>query len=177
MGYVNDADSGEPGREVHVDGVTLIHASGTAATLDALSKAYFRRYEIRMDVLNPNREYYPGMKVRVYIDPETIVTACIRSMVTTFGVRPRTAMVLESDMVPVNTGTIEITDKFGDAVLGVRRYTWPDGDDYSIDSPASIQRDGVRYVPKTNSDWLREGTFEPDITGITRLSVDYRRAN
>lgn len=177
MGYINGADTGEEGHDVRIDGVTLINASGTAQTLNLLSKAYFRRYEIRMDVLNPDREWYPGMKVRVYVAPETIVTAYIRSMTTTFGVRPRTAMVLESDMVPVDIGTIEIADMYGDDVLGVRRYTWPDGEDYSIDSPASIQRGGARYVPKTSGDCRRIGTFEPDITGIAQLSVDYRLAN
>ena len=143
--FENEDAPGEPGREVTIDGVTLIHSVYAMSTLTRLALAYFRRREIVADVID-NGEYWPGQRVRVYIDENTVYAGAIRSCAFTFGTQARARLTLSADDMPEEMGRLTILYKNGDAVIGTRTYSFPVDEDYAVDNPV-VRRGRLEYIP------------------------------
>ena len=143
--FTNEAVPELPGRAVAIDGVTLIGGEAARQVLGWLSSAHFRMGEIRMDVVN-NGEYWPGQKVRVYVDEGTICTGYIQSCEFSFGLQARSRLVISSDLRVASSGTLTIRYRCGDLPLGKTVLVLPEGEGYDVANPVISWYEGQRYV-------------------------------
>ena len=143
--FDNDDVPERPGSMATIDGVTLISGDAAAQVLGWLASAYFRIGEIRADVVN-NGQYYPGMKVRVYADEQTVYTGYIRACDFSFGVQARSRLVIASDLERVSTGTLSFAYRFGDIPIGRNAFVLPAFERYDVPNPVISWYEGPRYV-------------------------------
>lgn len=132
--YENENYPDTPGRDIRVDGVTLLHDSRKMEVLSRLSAVCFRQYEIRADVID-NGQYWPGQKVRVYVDTGTVYQGFIQSCSFTFGVQAKAALVIVSEDFPLDMGTLRVNYTLDGFPLGYNEYTLPVGTAYSFTHP------------------------------------------
>ena len=156
--FENEAAPEIPGQGVDIDGITLISGSSARQVLGWLAAAYFRQGNITIECIN-NRQYYPGQKVRVYTDENTIYDGYIQSCDFTFGVQAKSRLVISSDLYQVPMGTMIFYYRCNGQPIGVKVVNYPADEPYSIDFPDVEYFEGntkVRYTPIT-----------PNKTGVT----------
>ena len=168
--FTNDEAGEQPGRVIAIDGVTLIGGDATRQVLGWLSAACFRIGEIRMDVVN-NGRYYPGQKVRVYVDEETIYTGYIQSCDFSFGTQARARLVISSDLTRVPSGTLTISYRYGDIPIGRTALVLPEGEPYDVANPVISWREGERYVEYTPAVPRSSGTEDAVVQYVPREPV------
>lgn len=179
--YDNPDYQSEYGREVTIDGVTLIHAVYSPTTLSRLARAYFRRLEIQFEAIN-NGQYWPGDKVRVYTDDSTVYEGYVKSCSFSFGLQSKAQMVVsvsgEVDMARLNVNYLySITDQ-GEThtvKLGQSSYYLPSDEPYSITPPKLTVPNGSgadEYIPDVDS---VDGEFYYDEMNVTVTYSHFQR--
>ena len=166
--YTNEEEPEIIGQQVTIDGVTLVNGQATRQVLGWLSAAYFRRGEITLEVIN-NRQYYPGQKVRIYTDEETIYSGYIQSCDFTFGVQAKSRLVVSSDLYQVITAKLTIAYRYGSRIIGWNEMTLPDGEPYDVKNPVIRRTEGDRYVEYAPGTPESTGT----VSGPTEVPVTY----
>ncbi len=164
--FENEESPELPGRHVSIDGVTLI-GEASRQVIGWLSAAYFRRGEIRMDVIN-NAQYCPGQKVRVYAEEDTIYTGYIRSCDFHFGLQASSTLVISSDLEQVPSGKLTIEYRYGDLPLGRTDMVLPDGEPYDVENPTIGWTEGGRYVEYTPTTPRATGTGDAVVQYVPR---------
>ena len=164
--FENEESPELPGRQVSIDGVTLI-GEASRQVISWLSTAYFRQGEIRMDVIN-NAQYCPGQKVRVYAEEDTIYTGYIRSCDFRFGLQARATLVISSDLEQVPSGKLTISYRYGDLPLGRSEMVLPDGEPYDVENPTISWTEGGRYVEYTPTTPRATGTGDAVVQYVPR---------
>ncbi len=167
--FENDESPELPGRQVSIDGVTLIGES-SRQVIGWLSAAYFRRGEIRMDVIN-NAQYYPGQKVRVYADEDTIYTGYIQSCDFRFGLQASATLTISSNLEKVPSGKLTISYRYGDLLLGRTQMVLPDGEPYDMENPIIGWTEGGRYVEYTPTTPRTTGTGDAVVQYVPLVPV------
>lgn len=177
--YENEAYPDTPGRDVKIDKVTLLHDSRKMEVLSRLSAVCFRQYEIRADVID-NGQYWPGQKVRVYVEPETVYQGYIQSCDFTFGVQARAALVIVAEDLPVDMGTLRVNYTLNGFPLGYNEYTLPVGTAYNYTHPEITRAyapvpgmETVRVYKPEDRDSGTSGTMRSEMDDI---DVTYRLA-
>lgn len=119
--------------EIDVDGMYLITEDNSDAVLDRMSRRYFKRTSVDLDIID-NAEYWPGQSVIVYADPDTLIQGFIESAAFAFGKQARATLhLIAADTVA--GAELLIVCKWGDTVLNSRRYTFPVGYGYDLPNP------------------------------------------
>lgn len=111
----------------------LITAENSDDVLDRLSRRYFKNRTVDLEVID-NAEYWPGMNVIAYLDPETLVTGFIESASFTFGKQAKAALRLVAADT-VEGAALTVVCQYGDTTLNTRRYTFPVGYGYDLPNP------------------------------------------
>lgn len=171
--FENEEATSLPGRTVTIDGVTLIGDSATQQVIGWLAAAYFRVGEIQLDCIN-NGQYYPGQKVRVYTDGETVYAGYIKSCDFSFGLQARSRLVISSNLEYIPVGRLTISyrysDSFGNFInIGEEEYILPVDEPYDIENhDISWYSGGVPYTYTPNTP-RTSGTMG---SGHTKVNVN-----
>lgn len=121
------------GQTIDISGVTIINGANKWDILNRLATAYFRHGNVDIDVIN-NGQYWPGMKVLVYTDLDTVYTGYIQSCDFSFGLQAKSRLVVSTDLSPVPMGRVRVIYSYDDFVIAYRDYHWPEGYDYTINN-------------------------------------------
>ena len=169
-----------------VKGNTLMSMSD-AAVRTAMSKAYFRLTEADVEVLQINslddttsgddRYYWPGEKVRFYVDPQTVYTGVIKSAEFTFGQLAKARLVISTDaeledMSHVTVKYVYRPSEGVERLLCTRHYWLPRQSSITIKNPTLME-----YVVDRLETFTTTYTYSslPTSSAETTLTVVYDR--
>lgn len=139
------APQAAPENVITVDNLTLVNASNVSGIMTHLSKYYFKRTSVELDVIN-NASYMPGDKLTVYADENTLYTGFAESCAFSFGVQARATIRLTAADSAEGANLI-ITYLWDDVQIGRNEYTFPVGYNYSIQNPyIDWTMDQHRYI-------------------------------
>ncbi|MBQ1210301.1 MAG: hypothetical protein IIX68_00675 [Clostridia bacterium] len=140
-----DVPAGVPDNEITIDGVTIVDQYAASRILSHLALYYFKRAEVELEVID-NAEYWPGQRVTVYTDENTLATGYISSCSFGYGNQAKAKMKLCAVDV-ANGAPLKIVYKYGDLKLGEQKYYLPVGYYYDIENPyIDVTIGGNRFV-------------------------------
>lgn len=171
---------------VSVNGNTLMD-SAEAYIRTAMSKAYFRLTEADVEVLQINslddttsgddRYYWPGEKVRFYVNPQTVYIGVIKSAEFTFGQLAKARLVISTDAEPEDMSHVAVKYVYRpsegvERLLCTRHYWLPRQSSITIKNPTLRE-----YVVDRLETFTTTYTYSslPTSSAETTLTVVYDR--
>ena len=129
----NDAPASAPENVIEITEMYLVNSGNVSAIASRLAAIYFKRGVVQMDAIN-NGSYWPGEKVIVYTDEETMVAGFVNEASFEFGNQARSAMSIQA--LEAKTGaTLIVVYKCGNDKIGEATYLLPVGYSYEINNP------------------------------------------
>ena len=120
-----------------------------------MAAIHFKRGTVQLDAIN-NGDYWPGEKLIVYTDEQSMVAGTLMSETFAFGNQAKATMNVRA--LETKTGAyLTINYKYDDAVIHTEKYRLPVGHAYVIQTI---------YIDKTY-DSGRRRVFRPTVDSVT----------
>lgn len=159
-----------PANEIEIDGVYLVNENNADDILSHLAKYYFNRMQVDLDAIN-NAEYFPGDKLTVYTDEDSLASGYAVSCNFHFGLQAKSRIKLVAAS-EIASGKLIIIYKDGTLVLGKKIHSFPVGYEYSIENPyIDLPLNQHFYVYRPNNQYATGTIVSGDNTNIQPCSI------
>ena len=166
-----NAPASAPANPVTLGDVTLVSSGYVSTVLSHLSTYYFDRTAVEADLVN-NGAFWPGDRVTLPVDEDTLITGYIARTDFSFGLQAKSRVRLTA--VETNeTAVLTVIRMCGDEQIGLDKYIFPVGYQYSIQNPF-VDKPGwnMRKIYRPTTDTLT-GTMQ---AGSNTATVQYALA-
>ena len=139
-----NAAASDPENPVTLGDVMLVSSGYVSSVLSHLGTYYFDRTSVAATVID-NGTIKPGDRVQLPVDDVTLVTGYVAKAAFSFGLQAAAKLTLTAVEV-VGPAVLTVTRLYGGTVIGLDKYLFPAGYQYSVENPYVDAVEGAHRI-------------------------------